>query len=160
MEKAEKLNFAVYFWKFISFWDKPIPTKIVGVHMLKYIKNKIKEVKMYKNNCRLLLQEEEKILRITLGGEIDHHNAVSIRSDIDEQILLRRPSKAVLDLSGIDFMDSSGIGLIMGRYAKMKAIGGELCVLNPNERVLKILKMAGLEKIVSIEYTKNEGEEK
>ena len=115
---------------------------------------------MYKNNCRLLLQEEEKILRITLGGEVDHHNAVSIRSDIDEQILLRRPSKAVLDLSGIDFMDSSGIGLIMGRYAKMKAIGGELCVLNPNERVLKILKMAGLEKIVSIEYTTNEGEEK
>ena len=66
----------------------------------------------------------------------------------------------MLDLSGIDFMDSSGIGLIMGRYTKMKAIGGELSILDPNDRILKIFKMAGLEKIVSIEYTEDKKEDK
>ena len=115
---------------------------------------------MYKNSCLLYLQEEESVLRVTLGGEIDHHNAVSVRSEIDEKILLLRPRKIILDLSEIDFMDSSGIGLIMGRYTKMRAIGGELCVLDPNERILKIFKMAGLEKIVSIEYSENKEEEK
>ena len=115
---------------------------------------------MYKNNCLLLLRQEDKILKVTLGGEIDHHNAVSVRSEIDEQILSRRPEKTVLDLSGIDFMDSSGIGLIMGRYTKMKAIGGELSILDPNDRILKIFKMAGLEKIVSIEYTEDKKEDK
>ena len=115
---------------------------------------------MYRNNCLLLLEEEGNILKVTLGGEIDHHNAVAIRSEIDGQILSRHPQKTVLDLSGIDFMDSSGIGLVMGRYTKMKAIGGELCVLDPNERIFKIFKMAGLEKIVSVEYTEDKKEEK
>ncbi len=106
---------------------------------------------MHKNNCLLSLEEEDGILTVTLGGEIDHHSAVWVRTEIDNAISMIRPSKAVFDLSGIDFMDSSGIGLIMGRYAKMRALGGELTLRNPNERILKIFNMAGLEKIVSIE---------
>ncbi len=140
------------------FFKSPICDKMRGLYMLKYIKIKDEEVKMQKNNCLLSLSDEEGILTVVLGGEIDHHSAVRVRTEIDEAISSIRPRKTVLDLSGIDFMDSSGIGLIMGRYAKMRTIGGELTICRPNERILKIFKMAGLEKIVSIEYEK-EGEE-
>ncbi|MBR2346041.1 MAG: anti-sigma factor antagonist [Clostridia bacterium] len=108
-------------------------------------------------NCRVDICKEKKMLRVRLSGEIDHHSAVAVRSEIDTVIAELRPERLVLDLSGIDFMDSSGIGLIMGRYAKMKAVGGEIVVESPNARVRRIFEMAGLERIVRIEQ-KKEGE--
>lgn len=111
---------------------------------------------MLKNNCFLEMSENGDELLIILKGEIDHHSAVRIRSEIDGRISRIRPRVAVLDLSTIDFMDSSGLGLIMGRYAKMQAIGGRLTVRNPNERIVKIFKLAGLERIVSIENGETE----
>lgn len=107
-----------------------------------------------RGGCRLDVLEERGTLVIRLSGEIDHHGAVSVRSEIDRVIAERRPERLALELSGIDFMDSSGIGLVMGRYARMKAIGGELTVRNPSERVKKIFNMAGLERIVRIEVKK------
>ena len=64
-------------------------------------------------------------------------------------------------LSKIDFMDSSGIGLIMGRYARMQKLGGALKIKDPSERVERICRLAGLERIVSIENggEKNEREQ-
>ncbi len=107
---------------------------------------------MLKNNCLLSMSEENDELKIIISGEIDHHSAVWVRNEIDAKISEMRPKEAVMDLSGIDFMDSSGLGLIMGRYTKMKAVGGELTLLDPSERLMKIFKLAGLEKIVRIEY--------
>ena len=95
--------------------------------------------------------EADDELFVSLKGEIDHHSAVRVRCEIDERISSMRPKKAVLDLSGIEFMDSSGLGLVMGRYSKMQAVGGELSVKNPNERIIKIFKLAGLERIIKIE---------
>ena len=60
--------------------------------MLKYIKIKDEEVKMQKNNCLLSLSDEEGILTVVLGGEIDHHSAVRVRTEIDEAISSIRPS--------------------------------------------------------------------
>ncbi len=108
-------------------------------------------------NCRVDIRKEKGMLSVALCGEIDHHSAVIVRSEIDGMIAEHRPERLVLDLSGIDFMDSSGIGLIMGRYAKMKAVGGELVVQRPNERIRRIFEMAGIERIVRIE---EKGEEK
>ncbi len=113
---------------------------------------------MIKKNCLYETKIEEGVLTVTLSGEIDHHSAVGVRSDIDSTIYELRPSKTVLDLSAIDFMDSSGLGLIMGRYALMQRIGGELTLKNPNERVVKIFELAGLGRIIKIE--KDEEEEK
>lgn len=105
------------------------------------------------SNCTLslLLSDDGSILRIELGGEIDHHSAIWVRSEIDALIAKERPRKSVIDLSKIEFMDSSGIGLIMGRYTRMQAVGGELFVSRPNERVMKIFLMAGLDRLVKIE---------
>ncbi len=91
------------------------------------------------------------LMVVRINGEIDHHSAVEMRSGIDSEIFERRPEKLILDLSGVDFMDSSGLGLILGRLANMRKIGGELVVLNPNDGVLKILKLAGAERILKIE---------
>lgn len=114
---------------------------------------------MQKSNCVFSLSSDENgtLLRVELVGDIDHHGAVGVRSEIDGAISEHRPTRTVLMLSGVDFMDSSGIGLIMGRYAKMNAIGGELVICGANERLMKIFKMAGLEKIVKIEEEENEG---
>ena len=63
-------------------------------------------------------------LTAALTGEIDHHTAALLRSKIDEQIDRRLPQKLILDFSGVGFMDSSGIGLILGRSKRMQAAGG------------------------------------
>lgn len=109
-----------------------------------------------RGGCRLEVLEQSDRLEIRLSGEIDHHGAVGVRSEIDGIIAERRPKHLALELSGIDFMDSSGIGLIMGRYARLKAIGGELTVKAPSERVRRILNMAGIERIVRIEDSREE----
>ena len=95
-------------------------------------------------------------MTVVLQGEIDHHSAVAVRSAIDEKIYELRPRSFSLDLSRIDFMDSSGLGLIMGRYSLMQKLGGDFCVLNPSERVLKIFSLSGLGKIIKV---KNDGKE-
>ena len=92
----------------------------------------------------------EGTLRFTLTGEIDHHSAYLAREKMDEAIFLYRPKKAVIVLSEIDFMDSSGLGLILGRYNKLKGMGAELFLENPTPRIQKILYLAGVEKLIPI----------
>lgn len=90
------------------------------------------------------------VLKIKLRGEIDHHSAVALRSAIDDMIRSKRPCELVIDMSAVDFMDSSGLGLIMGRYNTMKEIGGGVTVADPNPATEKIMNLAGLERIIKI----------
>lgn len=117
---------------------------------------------MLKKNCLLDMSESDSgdELTVRISGEIDHHSAVRVRGEIDERIMRLRPKRTVMELSGIEFMDSSGLGLIMGRYQKMRAIGGDLCVRDPNERVVRIFKLAGLERIIKIEEKEKKNEKK
>ena len=92
-------------------------------------------------------------LKIKLRGEIDHHSAVAVRTAIDDMIRSRRPAELIIDMSAVDFMDSSGLGLIMGRYNTMKEIGGEVIVADPTPATEKIMNLAGLERIVRITHT-------
>ena len=109
-----------------------------------------------KKNCMFEATLTGEVLHLVLCGEIDHHSAVAIRTEMDERIMASKPKKTVLDLSGIEFMDSSGLGLIMGRFALMQRLGGELTLKSPNERLMKIFDLAGLWRMVRIE---EEGEE-
>ena len=92
------------------------------------------------------------ILSVHIRGEIDHHTASSIRQGIDATLFEKRPSKLILDLSAVSFMDSSGLGLIMGRYSVMKELGGDMTVWNPSPETRAILTLAGMERLVKIEY--------
>ena len=95
--------------------------------------------------------EEKEFVKLHLVGEIDHHNAAILRHQIDEALMKVLPKKLYIDLSGVDFMDSSGLGLIMGRYSLMTKLGGETIVINPSPRTKKILALAGMEKIIRVE---------
>ena len=94
---------------------------------------------------------EGKTMTVSLCGEIDHHTAKEIREKADAAIISAKPESIALDLSEISFMDSSGLGLIMGRYALMKDLSGSLSLRAPTAAVMKILTLAGMERIVKIE---------
>lgn len=95
------------------------------------------------------------VLKIKLTGEIDHHSIRVVREEIDKEIFFYRAKTVIIELSGIDFMDSSGLGLILGRYTKVVELGGKLKILNPTDNILKILNLAGTEKIIPIEFDKD-----
>lgn len=103
---------------------------------------------------KVTYEVQEDALLVRVRGEIDHHSAVLVRTGIDNEILAKRPNRVLLELSAVDFMDSSGLGLIMGRYALVKQYGGTLTVLNPSPAVIKIMKLAGMEKMIPIKQTK------
>ena len=105
-----------------------------------------------RDRARILCDSAGSILSIRVRGEIDHHTAASIRRDMDSTLFDKRPKKLILDLSAVSFMDSSGLGLIMGRYSVMKELGGEMVVWNPSRETRAILKLAGMERLVCIEY--------
>ena len=105
---------------------------------------------MIKSEGKVTYFTEGDGLIIKISGEVDHHSAVMLRRSADELIYKFHPAVTFIDLSDIDFMDSSGLGFIMGRHALMQKLGGRAVVLSPNEKVMKIIALAGLERIVEI----------
>lgn len=105
---------------------------------------------MTAKQCSVEAAYSDNLLAIRVNGEIDHHTAASIRADIDREIYFYRAEKVVIDLSGVSFMDSSGLGIILGRYAKIKELGGTLAILDPTPEIMKILRLAGADRLVTI----------
>lgn len=107
-----------------------------------------------KNNYKSTGEEEviyevyERCLVIRLNGELDHHNAVKIREKADKLIDRKNIKHIIFDFTGTSFMDSAGIGVIMGRYRKVIFIGGKIAVAGVNMAVDRILKISGLYKII------------
>ncbi len=91
------------------------------------------------------------VITVRLNGDIDHHNAAPIRERIDEEIIRHEPSLLILDFSGVDFMDSSGIGLVMGRYRLLKDRDAKINVVNAPPHIEKVMRLAGLERLAQIE---------
>ena len=92
-------------------------------------------------------------MTVYLSGEIDHHSARTIREDIDEAAQRAKPRELVLDFRDVSFMDSSGIGLVMGRYALLQDWEGVLRLVNLSAQLNKVMKLAGLDKLALIENT-------
>lgn len=84
--------------------------------------------------------------RITaaLSGDIDHHAARDYRVQIDDVILRSRPELLIFDMNEVGFMDSSGIGLILGRLKSVKSAGGELLIKNARREIAEVIKISGL----------------
>ena len=93
----------------------------------------------------------KKEIRVVLDGEIDHHSASLIRISIDDAIIHKRPQTLILDFSKVSFMDSSGIGLVMGRYKLLKPLGAELHVTNTSPQIGKVMKLAGLDRLARLD---------
>ena len=95
-------------------------------------------------------QVQENCLTIFLPNEIDHHNAVELKRESDHLIERNHIRYVIFDFQDTDFMDSSGIGVIMGRYKRVFMLGGEVCAVHVGERMKKILTMSGVTKIMQI----------
>ena len=95
------------------------------------------------------IEAQNDTLTVFLSGEIDHHSAREIREEVDLQITSAKPQVLVLDFKDVSFMDSSGIGLIMGRYKLISKRGGQAVMVNLKPTVRKIFQMSGIFKILS-----------
>lgn len=89
-------------------------------------------------------------LMIRLPDEIDHHKSVNISAKADRYILSKKVGNVVFDFERTTFMDSSGIGIILGRYKKISCFGGKVYAINADNRIRRILLMSGLQNIVEI----------
>ena len=87
-------------------------------------------------------------LTIRLEGELDHHSAESIRTLIDNEIAESGCTDLILDMEGVTFMDSSGLGVILGRYRLLNSQGGTLSICGANSTVERILRMSGLYSLI------------
>lgn len=90
----------------------------------------------------------QRCLVIRLNEELDHHNAIQIRDKADRLIERNHIKHIIFDFSGSSFMDSAGIGVIMGRYKKVIFIGGKIAVASVNSAVDRIFRLSGLYKII------------
>lgn len=87
-------------------------------------------------------------LTVSVEGEIDEFSSRSLRAELDGLIERRRPRRMVLDMSRVSFVDSTGLGLIFGRYKKLDAMGGELALTNVPRQVDKVFSMSGVYSVV------------
>ena len=94
------------------------------------------------------IQNAGQVITAYISGEIDHHTARNIREQIDAEVELNQPTLLVLDFSDVTFMDSSGIGVIAGRYKEIKARGGKVMIIRVKPQVDKILEISGLKTIL------------
>ena len=95
-------------------------------------------------------QVQENCLFFFLPEDVDHHNAEEIKREADRLIDREHIRYIIFDFADTGFMDSSGIGVIMGRYKKVYMMGGEVWAVHTNERMRKILTMSGVMKIMQI----------
>lgn len=98
----------------------------------------------------LKLCTEGKMVTACLIGEIDHHGAGKLREEIDTMLERNHPDTLILDFREVTFMDSSGIGLVMGRYRLIREWNGSVEIHNPAPSIKKVMRLAGLDRIASI----------
>lgn len=98
----------------------------------------------------LNIEKDKNLTTVYLSGEIDHHSAKYIREEIDAVIMSLRPRELALDFSSVTFMDSSGIGLVMGRYKLVNSFSGKLYVKNVSAQTQRIMKLAGMDLLAKI----------
>lgn len=101
-------------------------------------------------NLNTKYENKDKTLIFEITEEIDHHTTEKIRRKMDNEIKRYMPKKIVFDFNQVTFMDSAGIGMLIGRYKTMKMLGGEAGLINVKPGIKKIFEMCGLLKIIPI----------
>lgn len=104
-------------------------------------------------NVSLIINMEVKrdVLCIRLSGELDHHTAEELRSRVMDTLEINQVHHIILNLEHLTFMDSSGLGVILGRYKHVKSLGGEMVVCAISPVVKRLFEMSGLFKIIRLE---------
>lgn len=97
----------------------------------------------------LNFHKKDNKLVIDLIGELDHHYADSVRNKIDDRIDRDDINKVILNFKDVTFMDSSGVGVVVGRYKNLKSKNGELCIADVRDSVNKVFEIAGIFKVIN-----------
>ncbi len=95
----------------------------------------------------MFFNAQKKALIVRLKTEIDHHKTKDIRKTIDLYFADTKANHIIFDLTSLDFMDSSGIGLIMGRYKFISPVSGKIVIAHANEEISKLLRLSGIYEI-------------
>lgn len=95
-------------------------------------------------------EEKDKQLTFKITEEIDHHWSEKIRRQVDDEIERYTPKRVIFDFDKVTFMDSAGIGMLIGRYKVTKMLGGNVEMINVKSNIKKILEMSGITKIIKI----------
>ncbi|MFC4557443.1 anti-sigma F factor antagonist [Virgibacillus kekensis] len=94
---------------------------------------------------------KEDVLIVRMSGELDHHEAEALRNEWKEMMKANSIKHVVLNLEFVSFMDSSGLGVVLGRYKEVLQLGGEMVVCSVSPPVKRLFEMSGLFKIVRLE---------
>lgn len=95
-------------------------------------------------------------LIVNMSGEIDHHTSQDIRNTIDEHIDRENAKNVIFDFSNVTFMDSAGIGIIIGRYKKVSPYGGKVAIAGARPHIKRMLEISGVLKICQMFESINE----
>lgn len=99
--------------------------------------------------------EQDKLLTFEITEEIDHHTTEIIRRKMDHEIQRHMPRKILFDFNQVTFMDSAGIGMLIGRYKMIKMLGGSAGLIHVKPSIQKIFEMCGLLKLIPIQEEEN-----
>ena len=94
---------------------------------------------------------EDRALTVHISGEVDHHAAGKLMAELDQALETRLPKTVTVDLSGVTFMDSSGIAVLLRAYKRMHAVGGSVTVAGAPPQAARVLRAAGLDKLMRFE---------
>ena len=103
-----------------------------------------------KSNMFQIVNPSGDLVTVLLSGEIDHHSASIMRPEIDRVIEEYRPRRLILDFGGVTFMDSSGIGLVMGRYKLISQFSGTVAIQHVPKALKRVMKLSGLYDLAKI----------
>ncbi len=99
---------------------------------------------------QIQLQMKGRTLVAKLTGDLDHHSAKTVKDMLESAIVNQSAQNLVFDFSGLSFMDSSGIGVILGRYKFIHSMGGQVTIASKNKTVNRLIAMSGIERLISV----------
>ncbi len=99
---------------------------------------------------------KENTLIVALSGELDHHTAKKVKDYVEDFIKNKSVVNLIFDFSALSFMDSSGIGVVIGRYKLISSIGGKMAIVNTSSAVERLLAVSGIKKLVAVYKTMND----
>lgn len=102
---------------------------------------------------QIIFQTQDKTLIAKIVGELDHHVSGEIKDRIDRKITSAKIKNLIFDFSSLSFMDSSGIGIIVGRYKLIASLGGKTIIVSNTKTIDRMLNLAGIKKIVNVKST-------
>lgn len=105
---------------------------------------------MEKETLKVSFHLEGDTMTAILAGEVDHHSAAPVRESIDAALFKHRPRHLTIDLGKVGFMDSSGLGLVLGRVALCQELGTQVRLARPSLRVKRIFAVAGIERLENL----------